>query len=129
MVRQLISSNTPGEQAAKFSRAVRVGNLVFVSGTTAMDPAGHAQHGGDATAQARYILTKIEAVLGEAGASLADVVRTRIFVRHLEDVDAVARVHGLFFADVRPANTMLRGEPVDTDMLLEIEVDALVETD
>jgi enamine deaminase RidA (YjgF/YER057c/UK114 family) len=69
-------------------------------------------------------LRKIEAALGEAGASLADVVRTRIFVRDIEDSDAVARVHARFFAEIRPANT-LHGEPIDPEMLVEIEADAV----
>jgi enamine deaminase RidA (YjgF/YER057c/UK114 family) len=125
MPRQLISSNTPGERLAAFSRAVRVGDMVFVSGTTASDAAGTTQHRGDAAAQADYILRKIEAALGEAGASLADVVRTRIFVRDIKDSDAVARVHARFFAEIRPANTLLRGEPIEPEMLVEIEADAV----
>ena len=86
MPRQLISSNTPGERLASFSRAVRVGGMVFVSGTTASDQSGITQHPGDAAAQTSYVLRKIEAALAEAGASIADVVRTRIFVRHIEDL-------------------------------------------
>ena len=125
MPRQLISSNTPGERLAAFSRAVRVGDMVFVSGTTASDAAGITQHPGDAAAQADYILRKIEAALGQAGASLADVVRTRIFVRDIKDSDAVARVHARFFAEIRPANTLLRGEPIEPEMLVEIEADAV----
>jgi enamine deaminase RidA (YjgF/YER057c/UK114 family) len=126
MPRQLISSNTPGERLAAFSRAIRVESMVYVSGTTASDAAGTTQHQGDAAAQTRYILRKIETVLGEAGASLADVVRTRVFIRHLEDSEAVARAHASFFADIRPANTLLRGEPVNPEMLVEIEADAVM---
>lgn len=126
MARQLISSNTPGERLANFSRAVRVDNLVFVAGTTAADEAGAAQHAGDAAAQTMYVLRKIESALEEAGATLADVVRTRVFVRRAEDSEEVARAHGSIFADIRPANTLLRGEPIDSEMLVEIEVDAVV---
>jgi enamine deaminase RidA (YjgF/YER057c/UK114 family) len=104
-----------------------VGDLVFVSGTTATDEHGACQHPGDAGAQAIYVLRKIEAALGEAGASLADVTRTRIFIRHVEDSDAVARAHASVFGDVRPANSLLRGEPIDPGMLVEIEVDALID--
>ena len=126
MSRQLISSNTPFERIAGYSRAVRVGNLVFVAGTTASDAAGQVQHPGDAAAQTSYILRKIEAALTEAGASLADVVRTRIFVRDLADWEAVARAHGSVFSDIRPANTLVRAEPIMPAMLVEIEADAVI---
>jgi enamine deaminase RidA (YjgF/YER057c/UK114 family) len=91
MERELITSGTPWEQMAGYSRAVRVGRQIFVSGTTASDASGAVQHGGDAAAQARYIIRKIEAALVEAGASLADVVRTRIYVREIADWPAVSR--------------------------------------
>lgn len=126
MSRQLVSSNTPGERLANFSRAVRVGDMVFVSGTTASDESGATQHPGDADAQTIYVLRKIESALEEVGATLADVVRTRVFVRNIKDSEAVARAHGNFFADIRPANTLLRGEPVDSEMLVEVEVDAVI---
>jgi enamine deaminase RidA (YjgF/YER057c/UK114 family) len=126
MPRQLISSNTPFEHIAGYSRAVRVGNQVFVAGTTASDAAGQVQHPGDAAAQTSYILRKIEAALSEAGATLADVVRTRIFVRDLADWEAVARAHGSVFGDIRPANTLVRAEPIMPAMLVEIEADAVI---
>jgi enamine deaminase RidA (YjgF/YER057c/UK114 family) len=126
MPRQLISSNTPGERLASFSRAVRVGGMVFVSGTTAADQGGVTQHPDDAAAQTSYVLRKIEVALTQAGASMTDVVRTRIFVRHIEDSEAVARAHGDVFAETCPANTLLRGEPIDSEMLVEIEVDAII---
>ena len=126
MSRQLVSSNTPGERLANFSRAVRDGDMVFVSGTTATDEAGTTQHPGDAAAQTIYVLRKIESALTEAGATLTDVVRPRVFVRNINDSDAVARAHGAIFADIRPANTLLRGEPIDSAMLVEIEVDAVI---
>src|ERR1700743_2479195 len=103
MSRQLVSSNTPGERLANFSRAVRDGDMVLVSGTTATDESGTTQHPGDAAAQATYVLRKIESALTEAGAMLTDVVRTRVFVRNINDSDAVARAHGAIFADIRPA--------------------------
>jgi enamine deaminase RidA (YjgF/YER057c/UK114 family) len=111
---------------AGYSRAVRVGNMVYVAGTTASDAAGAIQHPGDAAGQTLYILRKIEAALIEAGASLADVVRTRIFVRNLDDWEAVARAHGSVFAEIRPANALLRAEPINPEMLVEIEVDAII---
>jgi enamine deaminase RidA (YjgF/YER057c/UK114 family) len=129
MARQRFSSGTPGEALARFSRAVRVGNLIFVSGTTAADENGGCPHPGDAAAQTIYVLRKIEAALGETGASLADVTRTRIFIRDLEDSDAVARAHAGIFGDVRPANSLLRGEPIDPAMLVEIEVDAVIDAE
>jgi enamine deaminase RidA (YjgF/YER057c/UK114 family) len=129
VTRQLISSNTPGERLASFSRAVRVNDLVFVAGTTATDEAGAAQHPGDPAAQTKYVLRKIEAALEEAGATLADVVRTRVFVRRIDDSEEVARAHGSIFADIRPANTLLHAEPIDSEMLVEIEVDAVVATE
>jgi enamine deaminase RidA (YjgF/YER057c/UK114 family) len=126
MTRQLISSNTPWERMAGYSRAVRVGNLVFVSGTTASDAMGQVQHPGDAAAQTLYILRKIEAALAEAGASLADVVRTRIFVRDIADWELVARAHGSVFGAIRPANSLVRAEPIAPEMLVEIEADAVI---
>lgn len=111
---------------AGYSRAVRVGDMVFVAGTTASDAEGRVQHPGDAAAQARYILHKIGAALEQAGASLEHVVRTRVFVREIADWEAVARVHGEFFAAIRPVNTLLRAELIDPSMLVEIEADAII---
>jgi enamine deaminase RidA (YjgF/YER057c/UK114 family) len=129
MSRQLISSNTPWERMAGYSRAVRVGNMVYVAGTTASDAEGNIQHPGDAAGQTLYVLRKIEAALAQAGATLADVVRTRIFVRNIDDWQAVARAHGSVFGDIRPANALLRAEPIDPAMLVEIEVDAVILTE
>ena len=100
MERRLVSSNTPWEALAGFSRAVRVGNSIWVAGTTASDERG-ALHGGDsAYAQTRYILDKIERALREAGASLADVVRTRVYITRMDDWQEVARAHGEVFGQI-----------------------------
>ena len=106
-MRQNYSSDTPWERLAGYSRAVRVGPTIWVSGTTASDAMGRV-HGEDAAAQARYILRKIESTLRQAGADLSHVVRTRVYVARLEDWEAVARVHGEFFDDIRPANTLIQ---------------------
>ena len=128
MQRQLISSNTPWERMAGYSRAVRVGDTVYVAGTTASDAEGNIQHPGDAASQAIYIFRKIEAALVEAGASLADVVRTRMFVRNIEDWEAVGRAHGSIFAEIRPASTLSQATPITPEMLVEIEVEAIILT-
>jgi len=126
MGRQVITSGTPWEGMAGYARAVRVGNSVYVSGTTASDASGTVQHLGDAAAQARYIIRKIEAALQEAGAALADTVRTRIYVRELGDWPAVARAHGEFFGAIRPACTLVRAELIEPEMLVEIELEAVI---
>jgi enamine deaminase RidA (YjgF/YER057c/UK114 family) len=124
--RQLVSSGTPWEAMAGYSRAVRVGDHVWVAGTTASDAAGALQGGQDAYAQARYILAKIESALREAGADLRDVVRTRVFVARLEDWREVARAHGEVFVDIRPANTLVQVAGLIEGRLVEIEADAVI---
>jgi enamine deaminase RidA (YjgF/YER057c/UK114 family) len=126
MQRTRISTGTPWEALAGYSRAIRVGGAVYVSGTTASDASGAVQSPGDAAGQARYILQKIAGALAEAGASIDDVVRTRVFVRNIDDWEAVARVHGEVFGGVRPANTLVRAEMIDPAMLVEIEAEALI---
>jgi len=127
MKRQLISSGAPWEAAVGYSRAVRVGAQVFVSGTTAVDEEGHAVGKGDAYAQAKYALQKIGRALAAAGATFEDVVRTRIFVTDIGDWQAVGRAHGEVFGEIRPAATMVEvSRLIDPELLVEIEVDAVV---
>jgi enamine deaminase RidA (YjgF/YER057c/UK114 family) len=125
VTRTRVSSGTPYEAIAGYSRAVRVGDRVLVSGTTASGPDGPVAV-GDPAGQARFVLDRIERALVEAGATLRDVVRTRIFVRHIEDWEAVARVHGERFGDVRPANTLVQATLVHPDLLVEIEAEAVI---
>jgi enamine deaminase RidA (YjgF/YER057c/UK114 family) len=123
--RRRVSSGTRYEALAGYSRAVRVGDRVLVSGTTASGPDGPVSV-GDAAGQARFVLDRIEGALREVGASLRDVVRTRIFVRRIEDWEAVARVHGERFGAVRPANTLVQAALVHPDLLVEIEAEAVI---
>jgi len=124
--RQLVSSGSPYESIVGYSRAVRVGNLVFVSGTTAAS-GGKPVAIGDAEAQTRAIFETIEAALKDTGASLKDVVRTRVYLVDIAHFEAMAKVHGEVFGDIRPANTTLQVSSfVSPDWLLEIEVDAVL---
>ncbi len=127
MPRQNVSSGTPWEAMAGYSRAVRVGDHIYVSGTTASDETGAVQHPGDPAGQTRYVLAKIEAALAQAGASLADVVRTRVFLRNINDWEPIARAHGEVFGSIRPANTLVRAEMITPEMLVEIEAVAIIQ--
>lgn len=125
--RQWVSSGTEWEQAVGFSRAVRVDRFVMVSGTTATDDQGQPVGIGDVAAQTEYTIQKIERALQEAGATLADVVRTRIYVINADDWEAVGRVHGKYFGDIRPANTLVEiSRIVGDEYLVEIEADAIL---
>ena len=124
--RLLISSGSPYEPIVGFSRAVRVGNFVAVSGTPA-GSSGKPVAIGDPAAQTRAILETIAKALADAGASLKDVVRTRVYLVDMAHFDAVGRIHGEFFGDIRPANTTLQVSAfVNPDYLVEIEADAVI---
>jgi len=126
MQKQLISSGTKWEDIVGYSRAVRVGNVVEVAGTTAMD--GDQLIGkDDVYAQSKFIFEKIEKVLHEAGASMAEVVRTRMYVTDISRWEEVGRAHGEFFRRIKPASTMVEiSGLVNPDMLVEIEVTAII---
>ena len=123
--RKNISSGAPWEAIVGYSRAVHIGNHVWVAGTTATDEVGNVVGVGDAAAQMRYALQKIGRALNEAGFAFADVVRTRSFVTDISQWEAIGRVHGEFFGEVRPAATMVEvSKLIDPAHLIEIEVDA-----
>lgn len=125
--RQRVSSGTEWEQVVGFSRAVRVDRFVSVSGTTATDDDGNPVGIGDVAAQTDYIIRKIERALNEAGARLEDVVKTRIYVMRAEDWEAIGRVHGKYFGEIRPANTLVEiSKIVGDEYLVEIEAEAIL---
>jgi enamine deaminase RidA (YjgF/YER057c/UK114 family) len=128
MVRKLVSSGSPYEPKVGISRAVRVGSVVAVSGTAPLGADGRTVGQGDPSVQARRCLDIIAAALETAGASLRHVVRTRTLLTRIDDWQAVAAVHGEFFGDIRPANTIMQVTRfIDPEWLVEFEADAVIE--
>ncbi|MBL0182725.1 MAG: RidA family protein [Chitinophagaceae bacterium] len=125
-MRKNISSGSPWEDVVGYSRAVRIGNVIEVAGTTAMD--GDVLVGkGDVYTQTHYIFTKIEKALTEAGASMEDVVRTRMYITDITRWEEAGKAHGEFFKDIKPVATMVEvSNLIDTGLLIEIEVSAIV---
>jgi enamine deaminase RidA (YjgF/YER057c/UK114 family) len=127
-MRKLVSSGSPYEPKVGISRAVRVGSIVTVSGTAPLGPDGRTVGKADPSMQARRCLEIIAAALEAAGASLRHVVRTRTLLTRIDDWQAVAAVHGEFFGDIRPANTIMQVTRfIDPEWLVEFEADAVIE--
>ena len=121
------SSGAPWESIAGYSRAVRVGNIIEVAGTTAVDTEGQVVGAGDISKQTDYIFNKIRNALNHAGSKMSDVIRTRMYLTDINDWEAVARVHGDIFSDIKPVSTLVEVSGlIDKELLIEIEVSAVV---
>lgn len=126
-MRQNISSGTKWELEVGYSRLVKAGPMIFVSGTTAVDEKGNVVGGGDSYQQTKYILQKIEKALKEVNATLLNVVRTRIFTTNIEDWTLIGKAHAEFFLNIKPVTTMVEVKRlIQSELIVEIEVDAIL---
>ena len=125
LTRDSVDSGTHWEAIGGYARAVRIGERILVSGTTATGPDGLVG-GDDPAVQANFIIDKIEKAITQLGGTLRDVVRTRIYVKNIEQWEAVARVHGARFGDIRPANALVQAQLVGPEYLVEIEAEAVI---